>query len=68
MRKMILMAAAILLQQPARVRCVGGGVDLGLNKHLALRSQLDYIGTSFSGTYINMVRGSFGTVFRFGNP
>jgi hypothetical protein len=25
MRKMILMAAAILLQQPARARCVGGG-------------------------------------------
>jgi hypothetical protein len=25
MRKMILMAAAILLQQPVRARCVGGG-------------------------------------------
>ncbi len=46
---------------------VGGGVDLGLNKHIALRPQLDYIGTSFSGTRINMVRGSFGIVFRFGN-
>ncbi len=46
MRKMILMAAAILLQQPARARCVGGG----------------------AGTYISMVGGSFGIVFRFGNP
>ncbi len=45
MRKMILMAAAILLQQPALGRCVGGG----------------------SGTHINMVRGSFAIVFRFGN-
>jgi hypothetical protein len=45
----------------------GGGVDLGLNKHIALRPQLDYIGTSFSGTRINMLRGSFGIVFRFGN-
>jgi len=46
---------------------VGGGVDLGLNKHIALRPQLDYIGTSFSGTHINTVRGSFGIVLRFGN-
>jgi len=46
---------------------VGGGVDLGLNKHIARRPQLDYIGTRFSGTNINTVRGSFGIVFRFGN-
>jgi outer membrane immunogenic protein len=45
----------------------GGGVDLGLTRHLALRPQLDYIGMRFSGTTVNTVRGSFGIVFRFGN-
>jgi hypothetical protein len=45
----------------------GGGVDLGLSKHLALRTQLDYIGMRFSGTNVNTVRGSFGIVIRFGN-
>jgi outer membrane immunogenic protein len=45
----------------------GGGVDLGLTKHLALRPQLDYIGMRFSGNTVNTVRGSFGIVFRFGN-
>ncbi|MGB2901227.1 MAG: hypothetical protein WBB89_18370 [Candidatus Acidiferrum sp.] len=64
MRKMILMAAAILLQQLALARC-GGGVDF---KHIALRPQLDCIGTTFSATHINMVCGSFGIAFRFGNP
>jgi hypothetical protein len=44
----------------------GGGVDLGLTKHLALRPQLDYIGMRFSGTTVNTVRGSLGIVFRFG--
>jgi hypothetical protein len=44
----------------------GGGVDLGVTKHLALRPQLDYIGMRFSGTTVNTVRGSFGIVFRFG--
>lgn len=43
---------------------VGGGVDLGLTRRLALRPQLDYIGMRFSG---NTVRGSIGIVFRFGN-
>jgi hypothetical protein len=45
---------------------VGGGVDLGVTKHLALRPQLDYIGMRFSGNTVNTVRGSFGIVFRFG--
>jgi hypothetical protein len=45
----------------------GGGLDLGLTKHLALRPQLDYIGMRFSGNTVNTVRGSFGIVFRFGN-
>jgi hypothetical protein len=45
----------------------GGGVDLGLTRHLALRPQLDYIGMRFSNNTINTVRGSLGLVFRFGN-
>ena len=45
----------------------GGGLDLGLTKHLALRPQVDYIGTRFSGNTVNTVRGSLGIVFRFGN-
>jgi hypothetical protein len=45
----------------------GGGVDLGLTRHLALRPQLDYIGMRFSGNTINTVRGSIGIIFRFGN-
>ena len=45
----------------------GGGVDLGLSKHIALRPQLDYIGLHSQGNTLNSVRGSFGIVFRFGN-
>lgn len=45
----------------------GGGVDLGLNKHIALRPQVDYIGMRFSGSNVNTIRCSFGVVFRFGN-
>lgn len=45
----------------------GGGLDLGLTKHIALRPQFDYIGMRFSGNNVNTVRGSFGIVFRFGN-
>jgi opacity protein-like surface antigen len=45
----------------------GGGVDLGVTKHIALRPQLDYIGMRFVGNNLNTVRGSFGIVFRFGN-
>ena len=45
----------------------GGGLDLGLNRRLAVRPQLDYIGTRFSGTNISTVRASIGIVFRFGS-
>jgi outer membrane immunogenic protein len=45
----------------------GGGVDLGVTRHIALRPQLDYIGMRFSGNTVNTIRGSFGIVFRFGN-
>ncbi len=64
MRKMSLMAPAIMVSAACSRALRRGGVDF---KHIALRPQLDYIGTSFSGTRINMVRGSFGIVFRFGN-
>ena len=45
----------------------GGGVDLVMTKHLALRPQIDYIGMHFSGGNINTARGSLGIVFRFGS-
>ena len=45
----------------------GGGVDLGVTKHIALRPQLDYIGMRVGSSTLNTVRGSFGIVFRFGN-
>lgn len=45
----------------------GGGVDLGLTKHIALRPQIDYIGMRVGSGTVNTVRGSFGIVFRFGN-
>ena len=44
----------------------GGGVDLGVTKHLAMRPQLDYIGMRFPGNTVHTVRGSFGIVFCFG--
>jgi len=64
MRKMIRASAAILLPAASSRALRRGGMDF---KHFALRPQLDYIGTSFSGTHVDMVRGSFGIVFRFGN-
>jgi peptidoglycan-associated lipoprotein len=45
----------------------GGGVDLGVTKHIALRPQLDYLGMRVGSNTLNTVRGSFGIVFRFGN-
>lgn len=44
----------------------GGGVDLRISKHLALRPQLDYLALRSSGETLNALRGSFGVVFRFG--
>jgi hypothetical protein len=44
-----------------------GGLDLGLNRRVAVRPQLDYMGARFSGTNINTIRASIGIVFRFGN-
>jgi opacity protein-like surface antigen len=43
----------------------GGGVDIGLLPHLALRPQLDYIGLRNSGITTNGVRASLGFVVHF---
>lgn len=45
---------------------VGGGIDLGVSKHVAFRPQLDYIGIRSGTDTLNSLRGSFGVVFRFG--
>ena len=44
---------------------VGGGVDLGVLPHLALRPQLDYIGIRDSGNTVNCARVSISAVVRF---
>jgi Outer membrane protein beta-barrel domain len=44
----------------------GGGVDLGLSKHWAVRPQVDYLGIHSSGDTLNSIRASVGVVFRFG--
>lgn len=43
----------------------GGGVDLGLTRHIAFRPQFDYIGIHASGGTLNSARASAGIVFRF---
>jgi hypothetical protein len=44
----------------------GGGVDLKLSQHIALRPQVDYIALRKSGQTVNAGRASLGIVFRFG--
>jgi len=44
---------------------VGGGVDIGLLPHLALRPQLDYVGLDTSGQRSNCTRLSVGLVVHF---
>ena len=44
---------------------VGGGVDLGLLPHLALRPQLDYVGLRNSGATTNCTRVSISAVVHF---
>lgn len=44
---------------------VGGGVDIGLLPHLALRPQLDYVGLRNSGNTANCTRVSLGFVVHF---
>jgi hypothetical protein len=43
----------------------GGGVDIGLLPHLALRPQLDYVGLRNSGQTANCTRASLGFVVHF---
>jgi hypothetical protein len=45
---------------------VGGGVDLQLSQHIALRPQVDYIALRSNGSTGNSGRASLGLVFRFG--
>jgi hypothetical protein len=44
----------------------GGGVDLQLSQHIALRPQVDYIALRSNGSTLNSGRASLGLVFRFG--
>jgi len=44
---------------------VGGGVDIGVLPHLALRPQLDYVGLRDSGATANCTRVSISAVVRF---
>jgi hypothetical protein len=44
----------------------GGGVDLQLSQHIALRPQVDYIALRKGGQTVNAGRASLALVFRFG--
>jgi len=44
---------------------IGGGVDIGLLPHLALRPQVDYVGLATSGSQTNCTRVSVGFVVHF---
>lgn len=44
---------------------IGGGVDLGLLPHLALRPQVDYVGLNTTGGHTNCTRVSVGFVVHF---
>jgi opacity protein-like surface antigen len=44
---------------------IGGGVDIGLLPHLALRPQVDYLGLNTTGSRTNCTRVSAGLVVHF---
>lgn len=44
----------------------GGGVDLAVSRHVAIRPQFDYIGLRFSNGTTHAARASISVVFRFG--
>jgi len=44
----------------------GGGVDLAVSRHIAIRPQFDYIGLRFSNGTTHAARASVSLVFRFG--
>lgn len=45
----------------------GGGVDLGINRRIAVRVQADYLLTRFLGLRQNNLQTSVGLVYRFGS-
>ncbi len=45
----------------------GGGIELGISRHLAFRPQVDYIGIHSNGSTGNSVRASASIVYRFGS-
>jgi Outer membrane protein beta-barrel domain len=44
----------------------GGGVDLTVSRHVAIRPQFDYLGLRFSNGTTHAARASISAVFRFG--
>jgi len=44
----------------------GGGVDLAVSRHIAIRPQFDYIGLRFSNGNTHSARASISLIFRFG--
>lgn len=44
----------------------GGGMDLAVSRHIAIRPQFDYIGLRFSNGTTHSARASISLVFRFG--
>jgi hypothetical protein len=44
----------------------GGGVNLAVSRHIAIRPQFDYIGLRFSNSTTHSARASISVVFRFG--
>jgi hypothetical protein len=44
----------------------GGGADLALSRHIAMRPQFDYIGLRAAGNTTHSARASISLVFRFG--
>jgi hypothetical protein len=45
----------------------GGGIDVQMTKHLALRPQLDYFALRSNGETLHSARGTIAMVFRFGD-
>jgi len=45
----------------------GGGVDLAVSRHMAIRPQFDYIGLRFSNGTTHSARATLSVVFRFGS-
>ena len=44
----------------------GGGVDMAVSRHVAIRPQFDYIGLRFANSTVHTARASISIVFRFG--